>query len=184
MVERILDWFGIAHGILSAKLRYFNACGADADGEIGEDHEPETHLIPLAIAAAAGQISHLSLFGTDYPTVDGTAVRDYIHVADLASAHIQALEYLGSSGKSLTANLGTGEGQTVRQVIGAVERVTGRKVPVKEAPRRAGDPVELVADPTRARTLLNWTPTHSSVDEIVSTAWSWYQKLKSIPAPA
>lgn len=177
MVERILDWFGLAHGIASAKLRYFNASGADPDGEVGEDHHPETHLIPLALAAAAGKISHLSLFGTDYPTVDGTAVRDYIHVTDLAAAHLRALEYLGRTSQSLTANLGTGHGFTVRQVIQAVERVTGRPVPIVESPRRAGDSVELVADPSRARQLLNWTPQHSTLDEIVQTAWNWYQRL-------
>lgn len=179
MVERILDWFAQAHGIASAKLRYFNASGADPEGETGEDHEPETHLIPLALAAADGKIPHLSLFGTDYPTVDGTAVRDYIHVSDLASAHLLALDYLIHTGQSLTANLGTGHGYTVREVIGAVEQITGRKVPVVECPRRAGDPVELVADPSHARRLLNWTPTHSSIEEIVNTAWAWYQRHSS-----
>jgi UDP-arabinose 4-epimerase len=179
MVERILGWFDQAHGIVSARLRYFNASGADPDGETGEDHDPETHLIPLALGAADGKIPHLSLFGTDYPTVDGTAIRDYIHVADLAAAHLLALDYLVRTGQSLTANLGTGQGYTVRQVINAVERVTGRKVPVIEAPRRAGDPVELVADPTRARQTLHWTPTHSSIEEIVATAWAWYQRRPS-----
>ena len=178
MVERILHWFGVAHGLRSAKLRYFNAAGADPGGEAGEDHEPETHLIPLALAAAAGQIPHLSLFGTDYPTVDGTAVRDYVHVTDLAAAHLLALDYLRGTGESITANLGTGQGFTVRQVIHAVERVTGRAVPVVEAPRRAGDSVELVADPTRARQLLGWTPTHSSLDEIVETAWNWHERQR------
>jgi len=176
MVERILDWFGQAHGFASAKLRYFNASGADPDGETGEDHQPETHLIPLALAAADGKISHLSLFGTDYPTVDGTAVRDYIHVADLASAHLLALDYLIRSGQSLTANLGTGQGYTVRQVIDAVERATGRSVPVVECPRRPGDSVELVADPSRARRALHWTPSHSSIEEIAGTAWAWYRR--------
>lgn len=139
MVERMLDWFGQAHGITAAKLRYFNASGADPDGETGENHDPETHLIPLALAAAAGRMSHLSLFGADYPTADGTAVRDYIHVTDLATAHLLALDYLIRTGQSLTANLGTGQGYTVRQVINTVERVTGRQVPVVEAPRRVGD---------------------------------------------
>lgn len=172
MVEQMLDWWGFAAG----RLRYFNAAGADPDGEIGEDHEPETHLIPLALAAAAGQIGALELYGTDYPTADGTAVRDYIHVTDLADAHVRALAYLASpGGKSFSANLGTGNGATVRQVLQAVERVTGRKVPVVEKPRRDGDPVELVADSKRAHTLFNWTPTHSSLDEIVATAWRWHQ---------
>jgi UDP-arabinose 4-epimerase len=177
MVERILDWFGSAHGFVAAKLRYFNASGADPEGETGEQHEPETHLIPLALAAVAGKIPYLSLFGTDYPTPDGTAIRDYIHVTDLATAHLAALDYLRRTEKPLTANLGTGQGYTVRQVVATIERVTGKKVPVKECPRRAGDSVELVADATRARQLLGWAPRHSSLDEIVQTAWAWYQRL-------
>lgn len=176
MVERLLAWFDTCHGIASAPLRYFNAAGADPDGETGEDHEPETHLVPLALAAATGKRAHLDLFGTDYPTPDGTCIRDYIHVADLARAHVLALRHLRTTRQSFTANLGTGSGFSVREVLAAVERVVGKPVPVVEKPRREGDPSSLVADSTRARQLLGWTPTHSSLDEIVGTAWRWYSR--------
>jgi len=170
MVENLLD----ACGVVSAKLRYFNAAGADLEGETGERHDPETHLIPLALAAASGDRPYLELYGTDYLTADGTAVRDYIHVTDLADAHLLALGHIRSENASVILNLGTGEGATVRQVLQTVESVTGRKVPVVEKPRRAGDAVELVADSRRARQLLRWTPQHSSLQEIIQTAWAWY----------
>jgi UDP-arabinose 4-epimerase len=174
-VERMLDWFGAAHGLRHASLRYFNAAGADADGDIGEDHDPETHLIPLAIGAALGSRPPVAILGTDYPTPDGTAVRDYVHVTDLAAAHVLALRRLQAGGESMRLNLGTGRGHSVRQVLRAVEEVGGRPVPATEAPRRSGDPPELVAASGRAAALLGWTPRHSDLDNIVATAWRWHE---------
>jgi UDP-arabinose 4-epimerase len=156
-----------------AALRYFNAAGADPDGEIGENHDPETHLIPLVLRAALGVGEELRIFGTDYPTRDGTAIRDYIHVTDLADAHVRALRHLGEGGGSVELNLGTGSGHSVREVVASVERVTGRSVPRSEAPRRPGDPPELVADAALARERLGWHPQHSDLDTIVRTALSW-----------
>jgi UDP-arabinose 4-epimerase len=172
-VERALHWYGAAHGLRYAALRYFNAAGADADGDIGENHDPETHLIPLVLRAALGSGDKLQIFGTDYPTRDGTAIRDYIHVTDLADAHVRALDRLAGGGESMELNLGTGSGHSVREVIAAVERVTGRTVPRHEAPRRPGDPPELVADAGLAWSLLDWRPTHSDLDTIVRTALAW-----------
>jgi UDP-glucose-4-epimerase GalE len=174
MVERILDWYGKAYGLRSTSLRYFNAAGADPDGELGEDHSPETHLIPLAIQAALGEKPALEIYGTDYPTPDRTAIRDYTHVMDLAEAHVAALRRMLKSHENSSFNLGTGKGHSVRQVVAAVERVSGRRVPVREAQRRAGDPPELVADPAKARELLSWKPQHSSLESIVQTAWNWH----------
>lgn len=174
MMERAIGWYGQAYGIRSAVLRYFNAAGADPDGQLGENHEPETHLIPLAIRAAMGKGPELHLFGTDYPSVDGTAVRDYVHVSDLAAAHVLAVRYLQQGGESTICNLGTGTGITVRQVIDAVEQVSGRKVPVKLSPRREGDAPELVAEASRARTLLGWTPVRSDLRSIVESAYRWH----------
>ena len=174
MMEEILRDFDGAYGLRSVCLRYFNAAGADPDGETGEDHEPETHLIPRALMAAAGEIPHLDLFGTDYDTPDGTAVRDYVHVTDLADAHVRALAYLRGGGASDSFNLGTGRGFSVKEIIAATERCTGLGVPVKEAPRRAGDPPQLVADPTRARQRLGLATRHSDIDSIVGSAWRWY----------
>jgi UDP-arabinose 4-epimerase len=176
VVERMLHWWGVAHGLRWMALRYFNAAGADPEGEIGEEHDPETHLIPLAIQAALGMRPHLDVYGTDYPTPDGTAVRDYIHVCDLASAHVQALRRLEIGGASSAINLGTGKGHSVRTVIDCIERVTGRRVPVREAPRRAGDPPELVARVSRARELLGWEPKASALETIIDTAWRWHAK--------
>ena len=173
-VERILHWYGKAHGLRYAALRYFNAAGADPDGEVGEDHAPESHLIPLAIEAALGGGKTLQMFGTDYATPDGTAVRDYIHVADLADAHVLALAALAKGTPSLRLNLGTGRGHSVREVIAAVERVSGRKVPVKEVGRRAGDPPALVADARRALAELAWTPQYPAIDVIVEHAYRWH----------
>lgn len=175
-IERALHWHEVAHGLRHAALRYFNAAGADPDGEIGEEHDPETHLLPLAIQAALGRREYLDLFGTDYPTPDGTAIRDYIHVADLATAHVLALERLLGGSASLRLNLGTGHGHSVRQVLAMVEQVGGRPVPVRESPRRAGDPPELVAAPTRATELLGWRPRHSDLRTIVETAWRWHER--------
>ncbi len=168
-----------AYGLRYAALRYFNAAGADPDGEIGEDHDPETHLIPLVLRAAFGNGEPLRIFGTDYPTRDGTAIRDYIHVTDLADAHARALRYLVEGGESIELNLGTGSGHSVREVVAAVERVTGRSVPRSEAPRRPGDPPELVADATLARQRLGWCPRYSDLDMIVRTALAWETRSAS-----
>ena len=176
MVERILEWYDATQGVSSVRLRYFNAAGADPEGELGEDHHPETHLIPLCLRAAGGEGPPLELYGTDYPTPDGTAIRDYIHVTDLAAAHVLALEHLARGGSSLTANLGAGSGHSVRAVLQSVERASGLSVPLVEKPRRAGDAIALVADSTRARSRLAWSPVHSDLDEIVATAWAWYRK--------
>jgi len=176
IVERMLHWFGVAHGVRSAALRYFNAAGADPDGELGEVHDPETHLLPLVIEAALGRRPPVGVFGTDYPTPDGTAIRDYVHVSDLADAHLAALEYLSGGGGSTALNLGTGRGHSVLEVIAAVEQVTGRTVPRKEAPRRAGDPPSLVADARRAAEVLSWTPRFPDLRTIVEHAWRWHSR--------
>lgn len=181
-VERVLDWYGRAYGLRWAALRYFNACGADPSGALGEAHHPETHLIPLAIAAALGTRPPLEIFGSDYPTPDGTAVRDYIHVSDLAQAHLLALRHLLDGGESCAMNLGTGQGHSVREVISAVNQVAGDKeVPVRDSPRRAGDPPSLVADPSLARRVLGWEPRHSTLEEIVASAWKWHSsRMRSL----
>jgi UDP-arabinose 4-epimerase len=173
MVERLLHWFGVVYGLRWTALRYFNAAGADPDGQLGEEHDPETHLIPLAISAAMGQTAALEIYGTDYDTPDGTAIRDYLHVTDLGEAHVAALQYLRAGGASTAFNLGTGRGQSVREAIAMVERVSGRKVPVREVGRRAGDPPALVADASKSAELMQWRPQHSTLDEIVQTAWNW-----------
>ncbi len=178
-VERALHWLGTAHGLRWAALRYFNAAGADPDGELGERHDPETHLIPLVMQAALGEREHVDIYGTDYPTPDGTAIRDYIHVTDLAEAHVRALEHLLNDGDSVALNLGTGRGSSVRDVIAAVERCADRPVPARETARRAGDPPILVADPSEARSVLEWTPRLSRLEQIVETAWSWHHARKS-----
>lgn len=158
-----------------AILRYFNAAGADPEGEIGEAHDPETHLIPLVIEAILGERSKWTVFGTDYDTVDGTCVRDYVHVSDLASAHVLALRHLERGGRSGVFNLGNGSGFSVREIIQAAQRVTRRAVPVELGPRRVGDPATLVASSRRAREILNWTPAHGSIEEMIETAWRWRQ---------
>jgi len=173
MVEQMLKDFCFAYGMRYVALRYFNAAGADPDGEIGEWHEPETHLIPLAFDAVCGHAT-LQIFGTDYRTPDGTCIRDYIHVTDLASAHLLALEYLNSGGESTALNLGNGHGFSVREVLTAVEQVTGRTVAVEEAPRRPGDPPVLVGSAEKAWQLLKWQPKYASLEDIVTTAWRWY----------
>jgi len=172
--EQALEAYGAAYGLRYASLRYFNAAGADESGDIGECHEPEPHLIPLALRAAAGFGPELQVYGADYPTPDGTCIRDYTHVVDLAEAHVKALQHLLAGNPSFTVNLGTGQGSSVKEVIASVEEVTGRKVPTKIVPRRPGDPPALVADPTRARQLLRWTTTRSLRDS-VATAWKWMQ---------
>ncbi len=173
-VERALPHFERAYGIGWMALRYFNASGADPEGEIGEDHSPEIHLIPRAIDAATGGTG-LTVFGDDYPTPDGTCLRDYIHVSDLANAHVAALEALVETGKSGAYNLGTGRPHSVRQVIDTVQRVTGRTVPWTLGPRRAGDPAVLYASPHKAQAELHWSPGHPELEAIVSTAWQWHR---------
>jgi len=172
--EHALEAYDRAYGLRFANLRYFNAAGADETGEIGELHDPETHLIPLALAAASGAGPQLEIFGEDYPTADGTCIRDYIHVNDLAEAHVLALQHLASEGDSVAVNLGTGRGYSVKEVVNEVEQVTGRPVPRRVGPRRPGDPPELVADPRKAEKLLRWKATRS-LNDIVSTAWKWMQ---------
>ena len=177
--EKSMHWHDVAHGLKSVALRYFNAAGADPDAEIGEDHTPETHLIPLVIESALGQRSHVEIYGTDYATEDGSAVRDYIHVLDLADAHVRALQYLQNRGESVALNLGTGSGSSVREVIAAVEKNSGRQVPFKESPRRAGDPPVLVAKADKARQVLGWQAQFSDLDNIVKTALAWSRKQQS-----
>jgi UDP-glucose-4-epimerase GalE len=174
-IERALHWYGEAYGLRSVSLRYFNAAGADPEGEIGERHEPETHLVPLVLEAALGQRQQVDIYGTDYQTPDGTAIRDYIHVQDLAEAHLRALEHLGAGRHSVALNLGTGRGRSVREVIRAVESVSGKAVPCREAARRPGDPPILVADPSLAAELLGWRARISDLDTIVRTALVWHQ---------
>jgi UDP-glucose-4-epimerase GalE len=173
-VEQALPHFERAYGLRWAALRYFNAAGADPDGELGEDHSPEIHLIPRAIAAATGG-EPLEVFGSDYPTPDGTCLRDYIHVSDLADAHVKALETITATGTSAAYNLGTGRRHSVRQVIETVGRVTGRTVPWKAAPRRPGDPAVLCASAAKAQAELQWTPRMPDLDTIVRTAWEWHR---------
>lgn len=173
-VERALAAYGEAYGLKWVALRYFNAAGADPEGDLGEAHDPETHLIPLAIQAALGVGPPLRLFGTDYPTPDGTAIRDYVHVSDLARAHLLALEYLAGGGGSVALNLGTGRGYSVREVIRTVEAVTGRLVPMLEAPRRPGDPPALVAAAEQAERTLGWRPEDSDLGNLVRTARAWH----------
>jgi UDP-arabinose 4-epimerase len=176
MVERLLHWYGVAHGFGHAALRYFNAAGADPEGEIGEDHEPETHLIPLVLDTALGRRAQIDIYGNDYPTPDGTAIRDYIHVSDLATAHVLALASLLQGGASTAFNLATGRGHSVREVIAAAERITGRRIVLRETARRSGDPPALIADATRAREKLQWIPRFSDLDTIISTAWNWHNR--------
>ena len=174
-VENVLKALAPASALSFAAFRYFNAAGAAEDGSIGEDHSPETHLIPLAFAAAQGLAPALKIFGNDYPTPDGTCLRDYVHVDDLSRAHIAALGHLEKPGTQLFYNLGTGTPTSVLEVIRAVEKVSGLKVPAEFAPRRAGDPPALFADATKAKTQLNWTPKFATIDPIVATAWRWHQ---------
>lgn len=174
-VERLLTWYGQAYGLKHVSLRYFNACGADPEGDVGELHTPETHLVPLAIRATLESSANLQVFGTDYPTKDGTAIRDYVHVADLADAHVRALQYLIDGGESTEFNLGSGEGYSVRDIIRTVERISGLKVPIVESERRPGDPPKLVADSSKAKSILKWKPTFTDLNEIVKTAWYWHK---------
>lgn len=175
IMEHMIGDFAAAYGLHAASLRYFNAAGADPSGLIGEAHAPETHAIPLAIQAARGALPHFEVFGTDYPTPDGTAVRDYVHVVDLASAHLAALEHLLADGASLTLNVGTGQGHSVNEVLAAVERAAGHRLKTRKGPRRAGDPPSLVADPSLAKKTLGWQPRHADLNDIVASAWAWHE---------
>jgi UDP-glucose 4-epimerase len=181
MVEEILADYAKAYDFRYVSLRYFNAAGSDPQGEIGEWHEPERHLIPIVLEVAAGKRPYLEIYGTDYETPDGTGIRDYIHVSDLASAHVLALQYLEKGGKSEVFNLGIGRGYSVREVVEICRRVTGREIPVREAPRRPGDPAILVADPSKAERVLGWKPRFTELDPIVETAWNWLRKRRISP---
>jgi UDP-arabinose 4-epimerase len=182
-VEEVLKTYGEVHGLEWVSLRYFNAAGADPDGELGEEHEPETHLIPLAIQGAIGQRSGVKIYGRDYPTPDGTPVRDYVHVADLADAHVRALAHLLRGGQSRAFNLGAGRGYSVLEVLAAVAQVCGRPVPVVEAPRRLGDSPILVADATYAKSVLGWQPRRSDLGTILKSALDWERKRNSEAEP-
>lgn len=174
-MEKMMRWTGIAHPLRYVALRYFNACGAHASGKIGEAHDPETHLIPLILQVPLGKREKISIFGDDYPTKDGTCVRDYIHVSDLAQAHILALDYLMKGGESDVFNLGNGVGFTVKEVIDVARSVTGHAIPAEIVPRRAGDPAQLVASSEKARSVLGWKPQYDSLETIVASAWNWHK---------
>ena len=176
MVEQILEDFDRAYGLRSVRFRYFNAAGADPQGRIGEDHSPETHLIPLVLLTALGQREHITVFGTDYKTPDGTCIRDYIHVTDLADAHILGLKYLLDDGETSVFNLGNGEGFSVKEVITAAREVTGLPITVEEGPRRPGDPAILIGSATKARKVLGWDPQYNQIEVILDHAWRWHQK--------
>lgn len=176
MVERVLADYDVAYGLRYVALRYFNACGANEEADIGENHQPESHLIPLVLDAAIGKRENIKIFGTDYPTPDGTCVRDYIHVVDLASAHLLALKHLLDGGESRQYNLGNGKGFSVREVINAVKKVTGKEFIVLEVERRPGDPPILIATSDKIKKELGWVPKHTEIEDIVASAWKWHQK--------
>jgi UDP-glucose 4-epimerase len=181
MVEQILEDFDRAYGLRSVRFRYFNAAGADPQGRLGEDHSPETHLIPLILLTALGQREHITVFGTDYKTPDGTCIRDYIHVSDLADAHILGLKYLLDDGETSVFNLGNGEGFSVKEVITAAREITGLPITVEEGPRRAGDPAILIGSATKARKVLGWDPQYNQIEVILDHAWRWHQKRHGTP---
>jgi len=176
MVEKILQDYDDAYGLRSVRLRYFNAAGADPDGLLGEDHTPETHLIPLVLLTALGRQEYVPIFGWDHPTPDGTCIRDYIHVSDLADAHVLGLDYLEAGGDTAAFNLGNGSGFSVNEVVETARRVTGRDIDARPAPRRPGDPPALVGSAEHARTTLGWRPKYPGLDDIVAHAWAWHQK--------
>ena len=174
-MEKMFKWTGLAHGLRFVSLRYFNACGAHVSGKIGEAHNPESHLIPLILQVPNGKREFISIFGDDYDTKDGTCIRDYIHVTDLAQAHILAMDYLMNGGESNIFNLGNGVGFTVKEVIDTAREVTGHPIPAKTTPRRAGDPAQLIASSEKARKILGWHPEHADLREIIETAWNWHK---------
>ena len=173
IMEKMIKW---VKNLRYVSLRYFNAAGAILSGEIGEDHSPETHLIPLILQVPLKKRNHITIFGNDYPTRDGTCIRDYIHVSDLADAHISALQYLREGGESNIFNLGNGQGFSVKEIIAAAEKVTGQKIKTEIGARRAGDPAQLIASADKAKKILHWTPQFTSVEKIIETAWNWYKK--------
>lgn len=175
-MEKMFKWVGRAHNINFVSLRYFNACGAHVSGEIGEDHAVETHLIPLILQVPNNKREHIYIFGDDYNTKDGTCIRDYIHVTDLAQAHILAVKYLRNGGNSDIFNLGNGIGFSVKEVIETARKVTGHPIPAQISPRRAGDPAKLIASSEKARKILGWKPEHAELEEIIATAWNWHKK--------
>lgn len=175
-MEKMFKWVGRAHNINFVSLRYFNACGAHVSGEIGEDHAVETHLIPLILQVPNNKREHIYIFGDDYNTKDGTCIRDYIHVTDLAQAHILAVKYLRNGGNSDVFNLGNGIGFSVKEVIETARKVTGHPIPAQISPRRAGDPAKLIASSNKARKILGWKPEHAKLEEIIATAWNWHKK--------
>ena len=174
-MEKMFKWTAEAHGLRYVSLRYFNACGADESGTIGEAHNPESHLIPLILQVPNGKRETISIYGTDYDTPDGTCIRDYIHVTDLAQAHILAVQYLNNGGESDIFNLGNGVGYSVREVIETARKVTGHPIPATESSRRAGDPARLVASSEKAKSVLGWKPVHDSLEEIIASAWNWHK---------
>ena len=174
-MEKMFKWTAEAHGLRYVSLRYFNACGADESGTIGEAHNPESHLIPLILQVPNGKRETISIYGTDYDTPDGTCIRDYIHVTDLAQAHILAVQYLNNGGESDIFNLGNGVGYSVREVIETARKVTGHPIPATETSRRAGDPARLVASSEKAKSVLGWNPVHDSLEEIIASAWNWHK---------
>lgn len=174
-MEKMFKWTAEAHGLRYVSLRYFNACGADESSIIGEAHTPESHLIPLILQVPNGKRETISIYGTDYDTPDGTCIRDYIHVTDLAQAHILAVQYLNNGGKSDIFNLGNGVGYSVREVIESARKVTGHPIPATETSRRAGDPARLVASSEKAKSVLGWKPVHDSLEEIIASAWNWHK---------
>lgn len=176
VIEQMLRDFDAAYKFSSVALRYFNAAGADPEAEAGEDHDPETHLIPLVLDAASGKRPHISVYGTDYPTPDGTCIRDYIHVTDLADAHVRALEYLKNGGKTETFNLGNGIGYSVKEVIEAARKITEREIKIIEGPRRPGDPPRLVGSAEKAKNTLGWNPAYGDIEVIIAHAWEWHKK--------
>jgi len=174
-MEKMFKWVSNAHGLKYVSLRYFNACGGDISGNIGEDHSPETHLIPLVLQVPNGKRESISIFGEDYDTPDGTCIRDYIHVTDLAQAHILAVKYLRQNNNSNVFNLGNGIGFSVKEVIEAARKVTGHKIPAVTSPRRAGDPARLIASSQKAKDILGWKPQYTSIHDIICTAWNWHK---------
>ncbi|MBX2860458.1 MAG: UDP-glucose 4-epimerase GalE [Vampirovibrio sp.] len=182
IVEMMMEDYSLAYGLNYVALRYFNAAGADSTGKLGEAHEPETHLIPLVLQTATGKRKNIQIFGTDYDTPDGTCIRDYIHIVDIAEAHRLALTYLTAGNSSDVFNLGTGHGFSVREIIQACEQITGKPIAVVEAPRRPGDPAKLVANAAKANKVLGWKPAFGELTEIIRTAWQWEQQVTELPS--